>query len=49
MIGTLDEAWNWFQASQEISHVMGRLGGKYWVDLPWDGPPGRDDTLRDLI
>ena len=24
------------------------FGQKYWDDLPWDGPLGKDDTLKEL-
>ena len=46
MIGTLEEAWRWYQAARDLSRMMGRLGGKYWDVLPWDGRLGRDDSFR---
>jgi hypothetical protein len=48
MIGTLDEAWKWIEASRKLSNIMARLGGKHWVDLPWAGKLGRDGVLQDL-
>ncbi len=48
MIGTLDEAWEWYDASRQLSRVAGRLGSKHWDDLPWDGSLGRDEILRQL-
>ena len=45
MIGTLDEAWRWYEAARDLSRAMGRLGQKYWDDLPWEGRLGRDNSL----
>jgi hypothetical protein len=48
VIGTLDEAWNWYQGVQVLTRAMARLGRKYWENLPWDGELGRDDHLKSL-
>ena len=48
MIGSLKEAWDWYQAASQMTRVMERLGKKHWIDLPWDGSLGRDDQLRSL-
>jgi hypothetical protein len=48
VIGTLDEAWRWYNAARDLSRVMARLGGKYWNTLPWDGSLGRDNALGQL-
>src|SRR5438067_915759 len=42
----LGEAWNWYKKTKDLLKVVGRLGGEYWDELPWDGDIGRDDKLR---
>ena len=48
MIASLDDAWRWYESVRRLVRTMGRLGEKYWNDLPWDGDLGRDNHLRDL-
>ena len=43
---TLDDAWVWYQRTRISLQLLGRLGGKYWSQLPWDGPLGRDNKFR---
>ncbi len=45
---TLDDAWKWYQGVRASLRRLDRLAGKYWDDLPKDGPLGQDNTLRDL-
>jgi len=44
----LDEAWQWYLSSKEQHSLLGRIARKYWEGLPWDGPLGRDDRLKDV-
>jgi hypothetical protein len=48
VIGSLDDAWRWYQSTRQLTRTMGRLGERHWADLPWDGNLGRDDQLKDL-
>jgi hypothetical protein len=48
MIASLADAWQWYEGVRELSFAMRRLGQKYWEHLPWDGPLGRDNRLREL-
>jgi hypothetical protein len=47
-MNTLEEAWQWYEGTLHQLEVLGRLGRKYWNDLPWEGSLGRDNSLRDL-
>ena len=44
----LDDAWNWYVTTRNQLQFFGRLGRKHWDHLPWDGPLGRDDKLKEL-
>jgi hypothetical protein len=45
---TLEDAWRWHETTKRHIKLFGRLGEKYWSDLAWDGPLGRDDKLKSL-
>lgn len=42
---TLDEVWEWYEAARSSLQRLERLANRYWADLPWDGPLGRDRVL----
>lgn len=44
---TLGEAWSWYTKGRRLLQLMGRLGRRYWNDLPWE-VMGRDDSFRSL-
>ncbi len=47
---TLEEAWEWYEHSRRLLRLVERLGDKYWDDaLPWQGPMGRDEKLRQIV
>lgn len=46
MIGSLDEAWAWYQSAKKTAEWMKRLGARHWEALPWEGPLGRDHHLN---
>jgi len=46
-MNSLDEAWRWYETTRTQLKLLGRLGRKYWEDLPWEGPLGRDHALSD--
>src|SRR4051794_3636572 len=46
---TLKDAWSWYEATWATLRLAERLAETYWDDLPWDGPMGRDQVLRDVI
>jgi hypothetical protein len=48
MIGSLEDAWQWYQSARTLARSMQRLGKKHWDHLPWDGDLGRDEELRSL-
>ena len=45
---SMDEAWRWFKQTKSQLRRFGRLGRRYWDDLDWEGPLGRDDELKNL-
>lgn len=45
-MSSLDDAWEWYQATQRQLHRLGRLADLYWENFSWDGPLGRDDEFR---
>lgn len=45
---TLQDAWNWYQATRASLRHIERLAEKHWGALPWDGDLGRDQLLRDV-
>jgi hypothetical protein len=45
---TLEDAWKWYVTTKRQLELFGRIGRKYWNDLPWDGALGRDDHLKNL-
>jgi hypothetical protein len=45
---TLDDAWKWYETTRTHTQAFGRLGGKHWDALPWDGQLGGDDKLKNL-
>ncbi|HEV3167621.1 MAG TPA: hypothetical protein VGZ22_26690 [Isosphaeraceae bacterium] len=45
---TLDEAWDRYQYTRQLVGLTGRIASRYWNQLPWDGPLGRDDQLKEL-
>lgn len=48
MIASLGDAWRWYESVRDLTRSIGRLGERYWGELPWDGALGRDDRLRHL-
>lgn len=47
MLHTLEDAWRWYQDTRTLLKFQQRLG-RYWDELPWDGPLGKDSTFNDL-
>jgi hypothetical protein len=45
---SLEDAWRWYQATRQQLRLIQRLARRYWTELPWDGPLGRDDQIRDV-
>jgi hypothetical protein len=45
---TLDDAWNWYVATQKQLSLFRRVGMRHWNGLPWDGAIGRDERLRTI-
>ena len=43
---TLEDAWNWYVATQKQLSLFQRVGMRHWNGLPWDGAIGRDERLR---
>lgn len=43
---SMGDAWDWYQNTRKLLRLMGRLGSKYWNEMPWDGDMGRDDHFR---
>jgi len=48
MIASLADAWKWYTSVRDLTRSMKSLGTKYWDALPWDGPLGQDNRLREL-
>jgi hypothetical protein len=48
VIGSLDDAWRWYESARQLAETLARLGEKHWTNLPWDGALGRDDRLNQL-
>jgi hypothetical protein len=48
MIASLEDAWRWYESVRTLTQTMQRLGLKHWDMLPWDGPLGQDERIRDL-
>lgn len=46
MIGTLDQAFDWYMAAKIMSKSMGRMGLKHWDTLTREGMLSADDQLR---
>jgi hypothetical protein len=46
MIATLDEAWAWYEAVQDLADWMGRIAQRYWDDPRLAGLLGLDNTFR---
>lgn len=42
---TLEEVWEWYEAALSSLRKVERLASRFWDDLPWDGPLGRDRLL----
>jgi hypothetical protein len=45
---SLDEAWKWYEDTRGCLILLRRLGDKYWDELPWGGPLGRDDRFQSM-
>jgi hypothetical protein len=45
---TLEDAWKWYVTTKTQLQLLGRLGQKYWDDLPWEGRLARDDRFKML-
>ncbi len=43
---SMDDAWAWYSRNRRLLLLVGRLGAKYWDQLPWEGAMGRDDHFR---
>jgi hypothetical protein len=48
MISSLEDAWRWYTSVNELTLAMSAVGKKHWDTLPWDGPLGRDERLRQI-
>jgi hypothetical protein len=48
MIASLEDAWKWYTSVRELTLAMLAMGKKHWDALPWDGPLGQDDRLRQI-
>lgn len=48
MISSLETAWKWYASAKQLTLAMLALGKKHWETLPWDGPLGQDERLRQL-
>jgi len=44
----LNDAWRWYVTTRGQLRLFGRLGRRYWNNLPWDGSLGKDDKLKEL-
>jgi hypothetical protein len=47
-MNTIGEAWRWYQSTRDHLQLFQRLARKYWGQLPFEGPLGRDDAFREL-
>ena len=47
-MNTLEDAWNWYQDAKLQVGLVRRLASAHWLELPWEGPLGRDDRFKDL-
>lgn len=45
---SLEEAWAWYDGTRRSLTLIRRIADRYWERLPWEGPMGGDDRLRDL-
>jgi hypothetical protein len=45
---TIQDAWRWYETTKRQLKLLSRIGEKYWNDLDWNGPLGRDDKLKSL-
>jgi hypothetical protein len=45
---SLQDAWNWYEATQAQLGLMNRLARKHWDALPWEGRLNQDDAFRTL-
>lgn len=45
---TLEDAKRWYDTSKRQLKLFGRIGEKYWTELPWEGRLGRDEKLKEL-
>jgi hypothetical protein len=48
VIASPADAWRWYESARAVALAMRRLGRRHWASLPWAGPLGRDDRLRNL-
>jgi hypothetical protein len=46
MIATLDEAWAWYEAVQDLAKWMGRIAQRYWDDPRLAELLGLDNTFQ---
>ena len=44
----LEAAWVWYDHSRTLLRLTHRLGTRYWAELDWDGPLGRDELFKHL-
>ena len=47
-MNTLEDAWNWYQDAKLQVGLVRRLASAHWLELPWEGPLGRDDRFKGL-
>ena len=47
-MNTLEDAWNWYQDAKRQVGLVLRLASAQWLELPWEGPLGRDDRFKGL-
>jgi hypothetical protein len=47
-MNTLEDAWNWYQEAKRQVGLVRRLASAHWLELPWEGPLGRDDRFKGL-
>src|SRR5262249_15403109 len=45
---TLEDARRWYETTRRQLKLFGRLGEKYWNDLPWGGALRKDDKFKTL-
>ena len=43
---SLGDAWAWYDETRAQLRLFGRFGQKYWEDLDWGGPIGKDDHFK---